>query len=159
MSINISYSPYRSSFQSGSRRRALRRSVSAGRMRGGSGGGMAGGFNFGGIKAFNLGSVKAAVMRIEFGPSSLIIGLILISTLLMILYLATYNKIATKGYDLKRLEADHQLLMNDYDISNMKLAQVKSLTNMIVTARIADTMRKPATVEFVHGGDTVLASR
>ena len=120
---------------------------------------MAGGFNFGGIKAFNLGSVKAAVMRIEFGPSSLIIGLILISTLLMILYLATYNKIATKGYDLKRLEADHQLLMNDYDISNMKLAQVKSLTNMIVTARIADTMRKPATVEFVHGGDTVLASR
>jgi len=126
-------------------------------MRGGRGSGDV--FNFGGIRAFGFGSVKAAVMRIEFGPSSLIIGLMLLSTILMILYLATYNKIATKGYDLKRLEADHQQLMTQYDIQNMKLSQVKSLTNMIVTARIADNMRKPATVEFVHGGDTVLASR
>jgi hypothetical protein len=119
-------------------------------------GGMNGVFDFGG---FNFGSVKAAVMKIDLGPSSLIIGLMLISAILMILYLATYNKIATKGYDLKRLEADHQQLMSQYDIRNMKLAQVRSLTNMIVTARIADTMRKPATVEFVRGGDTVIASR
>ena len=44
-------------------------------------------------------------------------------------------------------------------ISTMKPAQVKSLTNMIVSERIADTMRKPKEVQFVNHGGTVLAAR
>ena len=60
-----------------------------------------------GIGRLNLAAVKDAVLRFEFGPTSLIIGLMAVCTLLIVLYLATYNSIATKGYDLKRLEADH----------------------------------------------------
>ena len=100
-------------------------------------------------------SIKNAVMRIEFGPGAAIGGLFVLAVTFGLLYLAHFNQVATKGYDLRRLEADRQQLLNQYDIKNMKLAEVKSLTNILTTNRVA-AMRKPAEVIFVRAG-TALA--
>jgi hypothetical protein len=99
--------------------------------------------------------IKQAVLRFEFGPSTAIGGMFVISVLLGLMYLAHFNQVATKGYDLRRLEADRQQLMNQYDIKNMKLAQVKSLTHILDTNRIS-AMRKPSEIIYVRSS-TALA--
>jgi hypothetical protein len=104
----------------------------------------------------SFAKVKGAIVRFEFGPSTVIVGLMVIAVLFGFLYLAHFNQVATKGYDLRRLEADRQQLLNQYDIKNMKLAEVKSLNNIIQSNRIS-AMRKPAETIFVSGA-TALAS-
>jgi len=112
-----------------------------------------GSLNIGGA----LKKVKEATMRFEFGPATAVTGLFIISLLLGSLYLAHFNKVATKGYDLRRLEADRQQLLNQYDIKNMKLAGVKSLANIAASDRVS-AMRHPAEIVYVRG-NTALASR
>lgn len=101
--------------------------------------------------------IKAATLRFEFAPSMVIGGLFMIAVLFSLLYLAHFNQVATKGYDLKRLEADRQQLLSQYDIKNMKLAEAKSMANIMSSDRVSG-MRRPSEVSFVRG-DTVLASR
>lgn len=101
--------------------------------------------------------VKEAMMRFEFGPATAIGGMFVVAVLLVLVYLGHFNQVATKGYDLRRLEADRQQLMNQYDIKNMKLAEVKSLAKIIESDRIGG-MRRPAEVTYVRG-NTALASR
>lgn len=112
-----------------------------------------GSLNIGGA----LKKVREATMGFEFGPATAVTGLFIISLLLGSLYLAHFNKVATKGYDLRRLEADRQQLLNQYDIKNMKLAGVKSLANIAATDRVS-AMRRPAEIVYVRG-NTALASR
>lgn len=101
--------------------------------------------------------IREATMRFEFGPSMAIGGLMVVAVLFMLLYLAHFNQVATKGYDLRRLEADRQQLLNQYDIKNMKLAEVKSLSTIIASDKIVG-MRRPAEITYVRG-NTALASR
>jgi len=96
-------------------------------------------------------------MKLEFGPSMAIVGLLLIAVLFILLYLAHFNQVATKGYDLRRLEADRQNLLDQYDIKNMKLAEAKSLATIIASDKVS-AMRRPSEVSYVRG-NTVIASR
>ncbi len=102
-------------------------------------------------------NIKSGKTKFEIGPASLILGLIMISVTMSLVYLAHYNSVATKGYDLRRLEADRQQLMTQYDIKNMKLAEAKALTT-ISSSEKAGSMRRPAGATFIQGA-TALASR
>lgn len=107
--------------------------------------------------AGSVKKIREATLKLEFGPSLAIGGLFIIAVLFMLLYLAHFNQVATKGYDLRRLEADRQQLLNQYDIKNMKLAEVKSLNTIIASDRVT-TMRRPAEITYVRG-NTAIASR
>jgi hypothetical protein len=115
-----------------------------------------GGDSGGNTLSGSMKKVRVAVTRFEFGPSTVIFGLSIIAILMSLLYLMHFNQVATKGYDLRRLEAARQELLNQYDIKNMKLAEVKSLARVIASDRVS-AMRKPAEVIFVRG-NTALAS-
>lgn len=104
-----------------------------------------------------LGKAKTATLHYEFGPRSVMIGLMMVAVLLSLVYLIHFNKVATKGYDLNRLDASRQQLLTQYDVKNMKLAQVKSMDNMIQSGRM-ESMRHPSNIIFVRGGTAALAS-
>lgn len=102
-------------------------------------------------------NIKSGKLKFEIGPASLVFGLVAVSVTMSLLYLAHYNSVATKGYDLRRLEADRQQLMTQYDIKNMKLAEAKSLA-VIAASEKVENMRRPGEVTFVQGS-TAIASR
>lgn len=170
MAINIAYSPYRSTFGS-SKRRSGWFSFGNRKRRGGFASvhqtrEVRGGFSRR-REGLNLGNeansvkesvvaLKSAVMRLEFGPTMTVMMLGFTCVALMVFYLAVYNKIATKGYDLKRLEAIHSQLMAEYDVSNMKMAQIKSLANIVQSDRLS-VMRHPNEVGYVMHDGTVIA--
>jgi hypothetical protein len=107
--------------------------------------------------ADTAGKVVRATFKIQFGPTFAIVGLFIAAVLMGVMYLAHFNQVATKGYDLRRLEADRQQLMNQNDIKNMKLAEAKSMTRVIASDRVS-VMKRPAELIYVRG-NTVLASR
>lgn len=107
------------------------------------------------FKSF-LQTIKDRTTRLEFGSSTVIVGLLVIAVGMSLAYLIHFNRVATKGYDLRRLEAARQELMTQYDIKNMKLAEAKSLNTIINSDRIS-AMRKPNELIFVRG-NTALAS-
>lgn len=107
-----------------------------------------------------LGIVRNAKDRklsFNFGPSSVIAGLSGLAILLGLAYLAHFNQVATKGYDLRRLEADRQQLFSQYEIKNMKLAEAASMNTIIHSAK-ADTMHRVNSTTYISP-NTVLASR
>ena len=102
-------------------------------------------------------NIKSGKMKFEIGPASMIMGLAMIALSMSLLYLAHYNSVATKGYDLRRLEAARQQLMTQYDIKNMKLAEARSLAVISASDKVGN-MRRPGEVTFVQGA-TAIASR
>lgn len=102
-------------------------------------------------------NVKAKKVHFEFGPGTVMIGLGVIATVMSLTYLVHFNKVATKGYDLRRLEAERQQLLSQYDVKNMKVAEATSLNHIINSDRL-NGMRKPAEVLFVRS-NTAIASR
>lgn len=101
----------------------------------------------------NVGKKK---VKFEIGPRFVIIGLMGMVAFLSFAYLAHFHTVATKGYELRRLEADRNQLLNQYEIKNMRLAEMQSLTT-IVESEKANTMRRANQIEFVRG-NTALAS-
>lgn len=100
-------------------------------------------------------NIKSGKMKIVIQPSMVIISLIVVAVSLSLIQLAHFNLVATKGYELRRLEADRQQLLSSYEIKNMKLAEVKSLSGISGSDR-ASAMVRPASVEFMRG-NTALA--
>jgi hypothetical protein len=108
------------------------------------------------IASYRRTRVTPLKWELVFGPMTLMVVLLLVGVTISILSLARFNQDATKGYDLKRLEVDRQALLNEYEISNMHLAQVKSFSTILSSSRIR-RMTKPSAVSFVRG-DAILAS-
>jgi hypothetical protein len=102
------------------------------------------------------GKMRAATLKMEFGPTTAISGLAVVAILMSLLYLMNFNQVATKGYDLRRLEVARQQLLNQYEIKNMKLTETKALSSIISSDRIS-AMRQPGEVTFVRG-NTAIAS-
>ncbi len=154
MSIYIAQSPYRSAFSGASKRRrpfvpsAKSSVLTRGQDRKGDA-------VAGALQLFQ--QVKSKKVHFEFGSTSVIVGFIALALLMSILHLIHFNKVATKGYELKRLDANHQQLLSQYEIKNMQLAEYQSLNNIVVSDRVA-MMRRPVSVTFVSG-NTALASR
>ncbi len=95
------------------------------------------------------------LVKIKFSPVFMIVSLFITTLLLGSLYLWNFNKVATKGYILKRLEVSHQELKGQSDLRTLNLAKAKSMTQIISSGSI-DHMRKPSQVNFVYG-DNVIA--
>jgi len=102
-------------------------------------------------------NLKGGVRKFEIGPGTVMIGMMGFALLLSLTYLVHFNQVATKGYELRRLEADRQQLMSQYEIKNMRLAEVKALS-YISDSDTAKVMRRPGEVSFVRG-NTAIASR
>ncbi|MGL5830623.1 MAG: hypothetical protein ACRCZE_00565 [Candidatus Altimarinota bacterium] len=123
--IKTSYSPYRSDFRSES-------------------------------KAAKAGLVQAAeakakeFIRFDINPFMLMGILLLLISLLGFFYLLNYNKLATKGYNLKRLEIARQELQTERNEKTLYIAKVRSLTEMLKEEKF-DGMVKPAKFEYVTG--------
>lgn len=104
-----------------------------------------------------LARFKGATLNYEFGASTIMIGLGVIAISTSLLYLAHFNQVATKGYELKKLEADHEQLLSQYEIKNMKIAEAMSLARISESDRVS-AMRRPSDVTFLYE-TTVLASK
>lgn len=102
-------------------------------------------------------SLKGGVRKFEVGPGTAMIGMMVFAAVLSLSYLAHFNQVATKGYDLRRLEADRQQLVGQYEIKNMRLAEVKALSTISDSETVA-SMRRPNEVSFIRG-NTAIASR
>lgn len=89
------------------------------------------------------------------GPSVIIAGLFLIAIFISFLYLAHFNQVATRGYDMKRLEVDRQQLLEQYEGKNAHLSSAKSLDVIAKSGRVS-SMVKSGELTFVRG-DTALA--
>ena len=164
MSIYIAQSPYRSSFKGGFKRRSRRGLLSGASSFTGlfqtkrSGVAMVQHMDRkeeGALSMFQ--QVKSKKVRFEFGPTSVMVGFIALALLMSVLHLMHFNNVASRGCALKRLDASHQQLLSQYEITNMKLAEYKSLNNIVASDKV-DTMRRPANVMFVSG-NTALASK
>lgn len=112
------------------------------------------------LLASSVGAIRRAravpmKMKFEFGPMTLIVGLILLAIGMSLLYLMHFNQVATKGYDLQRLQADRQTLMDQNQISNMSIDKVKSMSSIFASSRI-QTMHKANDIIFVRG-DSAMA--
>jgi len=102
-------------------------------------------------------SVRSKKMNFEVGPGTVMVGLGVLAVVMSLAYLMHFNQVATKGYDLRRLEAERQQLLSQYDIKNMKVAEATSLAHIIGTDKVGK-MHRPNEVAFVHGSNAI-ASR
>ncbi len=108
-----------------------------------------------GMRRFRRTRVSAIKWQLQFGPMTLIVGLVFVAVAMSMLYLMHFNQVATKGYDLKRLEVDRQQLMDQNQMSNINIDKVKSMDSIMGSSRI-QRMVKANNVSFVRG-DTALA--
>lgn len=95
------------------------------------------------------------VVRLKISPVFMILSLFMFTLLLGSLYLWNFNKVATKGYILKRLEISRQELQDQSDLKTLNLSKAKAMSQIIASGAI-DHMRKPGKVNFVYG-DSVIA--
>ena len=73
------------------------------------------------------------------------------------IYLSYFNRIATKGYHLKKLEIEREELMNTKEVNNMQLSQVKALDYIRSSEKVKNMVRTN-NVLYLRG-DTVLAKK
>jgi len=94
--------------------------------------------------------------KFEIGPTLIIVALLLLSIGMALMYLAHFNQVATKGYEMRRLQADRQQLLAQYDLSDMRLAETKTLDRIAHSDKVVH-MRPLSRVIFVSN-NTALAS-
>jgi len=147
MAIHIASSPYRSTFQPGmaSRSRSFSRVEYSGATT-----------SLGSLFQ-NLKTKKSERLRFSVGPLAIIVGLGVVAALMSTLFLINFNNVATNGYALKHVERNHQELVDQYEIQNMKLAELASMRTIIQSEKVS-SMRHPRNVMFVRG-NTAVASR
>lgn len=107
------------------------------------------------MRRFRRTRVTPIKWQLQFGPMTLIVGLVVLAMAMSMLYLLHFNQVATKGYDLVRLEADRQQLLDHNQLSNRSIDQVKSMDSILKSNRIG-RMVKANNVTFVRG-DSALA--
>lgn len=101
------------------------------------------------------GQLKVESIKIDINPYFLMITLLFLAMLLSAFYLIHSNAVATKGYQLKRLEITTQELKSQEDLKNMYLAKSESMATIFQDSRL-DRMKKPSQLLFIYG-DTVIA--
>ena len=107
------------------------------------------------MRRFRRTRVTATKWKMQFGPMTLVVGLVIAGIALSMLYLMHFNRVATKGYDLKRLEVDRQHLTTQNQLSNMNIDRVKSMPTILASGRLQRMVRANE-VSFVRG-ETAIA--
>jgi hypothetical protein len=95
------------------------------------------------------------LIKFDISPTLIIVFLGMAAVALGLLYLVTFNQVATKGYQLKKLEVSRQELKSQHDLKNLYLAKVRSYDYILNSGRL-EPMGKPANVDFVYA-DSALA--
>jgi lauroyl/myristoyl acyltransferase len=96
----------------------------------------------------------AEIVKFELSPVSMMVILSILTVLLGCLYLMNFNKNATKGYILKRLEVSSQELKEQSDMRTLSLANAKAMNQMIESGAM-DHMRKPNQVSYVFAESVI----
>src|SRR5258708_2995256 len=98
-------------------------------------------------QSFNLkrkfqNTMVEKVAHFDLNPTLVVLVLLVMSILLSCIYLIQFNKVATKGYELKKLEVTQQELNSQSEVKNLYLARAKSMSNIMQSDRLT-AMRKP----------------
>lgn len=99
---------------------------------------------------------RIATMKLhfEFGPTALIVGLMILVVFMSVLYLMHFNEVATTGYDLTRLQMNLQQLTDVSQVNNIDIARAKSLQSILNSPRVA-TMVKANSFIYVSGNTAI----
>jgi hypothetical protein len=85
---------------------------------------------------------------IQVGANTLLLLVITLSMIVTFLYLAYANRNATRGYDLKELQAERNQLMAEVEVADMQLSKSMALTTLEDDAVIT-AMVRPSEIAFV----------
>lgn len=99
----------------------------------------------------------SSAVSVYIGPTFLIFTLVLIVCLISVVTLMFSTKGITKGYTLKKLEAEHEQLLRDNEVKTMHVAEVRSLASIKASPR-AQSMVRPGKVVY-YRYDTAIASK
>lgn len=80
--------------------------------------------------------------NLRIGTISLLFGVLTMIGVITLLYLTHFNSVSTKGYQLKRLEDERMLLLEEDEIRNMRLAEMRALSMIKETEKVK-SMVKP----------------
>ena len=103
------------------------------------------------VQKSSVSTVNDKVISVDLNPKFLIVVLAVIGTLLATLYLVNFNKFATKGFQLTKLENLRNELENTKQVNNLILAKAKAMNSVMERDRVS-VMRKAQDIEFVYGG-------
>lgn len=86
--------------------------------------------------------------KLAIGETSLIIILVVLISLTSMLYLVHSNKSATKGYELKILDLEHEELVQHNEVWNMRIAEAKAMRTILNSA-VVNNMTKNGDIVFL----------
>lgn len=96
-------------------------------------------------------------LKLEVGPSMLIVSLIVFVCLISVVTLMHSTKEVTKGFFMSSLEEQREGLVRSYEVQTMKLAEATSLS-AIQSSDKYKRMVKPRGITYVYA-DGAIASR
>lgn len=100
---------------------------------------------------------KTLSQKIEMGINTLVFTTITLICVISLLYLAHANKVATKGYQLKNLKEERNLLMTENEIWNMKIARSQAIDTLKKDPLIAK-MKTAGELKYIRT-DTAVAKK
>ncbi|MBU1992342.1 MAG: hypothetical protein ABH856_02250 [Patescibacteria group bacterium] len=98
-----------------------------------------------------------ATAAFYIGPTFLIFTMILMVCLISVVTLMFSTREITKGYALKKLEAEHEQLLRDHEAKTMHVAEVRSLMSIKNSPKV-QAMVRPKQIVY-YRGDTAIASK
>ncbi len=97
------------------------------------------------------------LVKFDISPTLIVWILSFLVAVLGLCFLFSYNRVATKGYYLKRLEVANQELTNQSQQINLAVSEAKSMTKMIADGRM-DGLVIPKKVTQIEVSENFLAS-
>lgn len=88
--------------------------------------------------------------HVRTGQIALMFGLLLIIGVLGFLYLMQFSKVATKGYEITRLEVLRNKLLTEREVMNVKVARERSLQSFLTEGNSIGHMIEGRDPEFFH---------
>lgn len=104
-------------------------------------------------------NVREKCIQLSQSPKVIMAGLLMVAVLLGIAQLPYSHDLATKGYDLKRLEVAQKELMDKYERVNVQIAQAKS-SEVLKASTTIEAMRRSYGIDYIEIPNlTVVASK
>lgn len=92
-----------------------------------------------------------------FGSFTMTIFLFFLIVTMGLAYLMNFNQVATKGYELKRLEVQREHLVSQDEVANLKLSEARSLATIEKSPIVARMVKAKKPVYVL--GESQLAQR
>ena len=92
--------------------------------------------------------------RFKVGPFTLIVSMVVFVCLISVITLVYSTKEVTKGYVLKQLDTTREVLLREFEVKTMHLAEVQSLDTIKNSEKVR-SMQKPREIIYLHGETAV----